>query len=42
MGIDHFGASAPAEILYEKYGLTAPKVVETASRLLGGKVWSEK
>lgn len=30
IGIDTFGASAPANILYEKYGLTADKVVEAA------------
>ncbi len=34
IGIDHFGASAPAEILFEKFGLTAERVVETAKRLL--------
>ena len=28
IGIDHFGASAPAEVLYEKFGLTATRVVE--------------
>lgn len=28
IGIDSFGASAPANILYEKYGLTVEKVVE--------------
>jgi len=35
IGIDHFGASAPAEVLYEKFGLTVEKVVETAIHLLG-------
>jgi len=30
MGIDHFGASAPYQILYEKFELTSEKVVETA------------
>lgn len=35
LGINHFGASAPAEVLFEQYGLTVQKVVETASRLLG-------
>ena len=34
IGIDHFGASAPAEIIFEKFGLTVEKVVETAKRLL--------
>jgi len=30
IGIDHFGASAPHPILYEKFELTSEKVVETA------------
>ena len=30
IGIDHFGASAPYQILYEKFELTSEKVVETA------------
>jgi transketolase len=30
LGIDHFGASAPAEILFEKFGLTVDSVVEVA------------
>lgn len=30
IGIDVFGASAPANILYEKYGLTVEKIVEAA------------
>jgi len=28
IGVDHFGASAPAEVLYEKFGITAARVVE--------------
>ncbi len=28
IGLDHFGASAPFEILYEKFGLTADAVVD--------------
>ena len=35
VGIDHFGASAPYKILYEKFGITADRVVETALKLLG-------
>ncbi|MCU0596459.1 MAG: transketolase [Desulfobacterota bacterium] len=35
VGIDHFGASAPYKILYEKFGLTADRVVEKALELLG-------
>jgi transketolase len=34
IGIDHFGASAPYKILYEKFGITAERVVEKALRLL--------
>ena len=34
LGIDHFGASAPAEVLFEKFGLTVEKVVKTAKNLL--------
>jgi transketolase len=30
IGIDHFGASAPYQTLYEKFELTSEKVVETA------------
>jgi transketolase len=35
IGLDHFGASAPYKTLYEKFGLTADKVVEKALGLLG-------
>ena len=34
LGIDHFGASAPAEVLFEKFGLTAARVAEAAKSLL--------
>lgn len=34
VGIDHFGASAPYQTLYEKFGLTADRVVEKALQLL--------
>jgi transketolase len=34
VGIDHFGASAPSKILYEKFGITVNRVVEEALRLL--------
>ena len=30
VGIDHFGASAPAETLYERFGVTAAEVVSAA------------
>ena len=34
IGLDHFGASAPYQIVYEKFGITAGRVVENALRLL--------
>ena len=34
LGIDHFGASAPAKTLFEMFGLTAARVAEEARRLL--------
>lgn len=34
LGIDHFGASAPYEQIYEQFGLTSPRVAEAARRLL--------
>ena len=35
IGIDHFGASAPYKLIYENFGLTVDRVIETANRLLG-------
>jgi transketolase len=34
IGLDQFGASAPAEILFEKFGITAENVVKVAKGLL--------
>jgi len=34
VGMNGFGASAPANVLYEEFGITAEKVVETAQKLL--------
>jgi transketolase len=34
LGLDHFGASAPGEVLLEKYGFTAEKIVARARALL--------
>jgi transketolase len=34
VGIDHFGASAPYKTLYEKFGITADRVVEKALGLM--------
>ncbi|RIK37327.1 MAG: transketolase, partial [Chloroflexi bacterium] len=35
IGIDHFGASAPYQRIYEEFGLTAAHVVAKAKALLG-------
>jgi len=35
IGIDHFGASAPASVLAEKFGFTVDNVVATVHRVLG-------
>jgi len=35
-GLDHFGFSAPAEVLDEKFGFTAKNVVNQVLRLVGG------
>ena len=35
IGLDHFGASAPFEILYREFGITAERVVEAAKQSLG-------
>jgi transketolase len=37
VGMEGFGASAPANVLYEKFGITAERVVETARRLLASR-----
>ncbi|MFY9706879.1 MAG: transketolase [Desulfobacterales bacterium] len=34
IGLTHFGASAPYEVLYEKFGLTAEEVVEKSLKIL--------
>ena len=35
IGLDHFGASAPGGVLYERFGLTVDKVVRSALGLVG-------
>ncbi|MBX3011268.1 MAG: transketolase [Caldilineaceae bacterium] len=35
IGVDHFGASAPYQRIYQEFGLTAENVVAQAKRLLG-------
>jgi transketolase len=34
LGVDRFGASAPAEIIYEKYGLTIENIIAKAKELI--------
>jgi len=34
LGVDRFGASAPARVLFEYFGLTVPKVVEAVRRAI--------
>jgi transketolase len=34
VGIDHFGASAPAKDLFKAYGFTPDKVVEAIEKVL--------
>lgn len=36
IGLDHYGASAPAEMLYEKFGITIQQMILTAKGLLAG------
>jgi transketolase len=35
VGLDHFGASAPAERLYKEFGITAERMVDEAVRVVG-------
>ena len=37
LGLDHFGASAPAEVLYQKFGLTAERMADAFKRLRGAR-----
>ena len=34
LGIDHYGASAPADVLFEKYGFTVENTVAVGKSLL--------
>jgi transketolase len=36
VGIDHFGASAPAKVLFPQFGFTAEKVTEAVEKVLAG------
>jgi transketolase len=40
IGMNGFGASAPAEVLYRKFGITAERVAEAARNLMMAKGWS--
>ena len=42
IGIPHFGASAPADVLYEKFGLTYQHVVEEALEILSKQRSAQK
>lgn len=35
IGIDHFGASAPYEVLYEKFGITSLEVAKRVKKMVG-------
>lgn len=35
LGIDQFGASAPGDVVIEKYGFTVENVVKEAKELMG-------
>ena len=37
IGLPHFGASAPAGTLYERFGLTAERMADEAMRIVNGK-----
>jgi transketolase len=37
IGVDRFGASAPAEVIYEKYGLTPTAVVDAVKRVVAAR-----
>jgi transketolase len=38
LGLDHFGASAPAEVLYKEFGLTPERLAEAFKRVRGVRV----
>ncbi|HMN14552.1 MAG TPA: transketolase C-terminal domain-containing protein, partial [Bellilinea sp.] len=38
LGIDHFGASAPGNIVLGKFGITVDNVVDAAKKMLGGGI----
>ena len=38
VAIDHFGSSAPAELLYQQYGFTVEHVLDVAEDMLKAKI----
>jgi hypothetical protein len=38
IGLDHFGASAPAGTIFEKFGFTVDRVTDIARQVIAGKV----
>jgi transketolase len=36
VGIDHFGASAPASVLFQQFGFTPQKVIEAVDKVMAG------
>jgi transketolase len=38
LGLDHFGASAPAPVIFEKFGFTVDRVTEVARGVLEGRL----
>jgi transketolase len=38
VGLDHFGASAPAKVLFEQFGFTPEAVAERAAALVGDRI----
>jgi len=37
IGVDHFGASAPGEVVMREYGFTVEHICESAMELVNGK-----
>jgi transketolase len=38
LGLDHFGASAPASVIFEKFGFTVERVTDVARGVLAGRL----
>lgn len=41
IGLSHYGASAPAKILYQEFGLTANHIIQEALELIGSREYNE-